>query len=90
MDEETKFPPCPFCGTGGLTAEYDSFGTALYCEGCHGTFNFPAFIEEVQTMWLKNKLNEWADSFIKKYIIENSVILHKGDNLQEKDKGNPV
>ena len=57
MNEETKdsFPPCPFCGTDGLTAEYDSFGTTLYCAGCHGSFNFPAFIQEVDEMWTRNQ-----------------------------------
>jgi len=46
----TKWPKCPFCG-GKLTSDYSSTGTHLYCEGCHGTFTFPAFPDEVGRMW---------------------------------------
>ena len=59
-EPKLKFPPCPFCGTGGLVYEYDSYGTTLTCQdtdgegGCHGSFTFPAFPEEVLTMWRKH------------------------------------
>lgn len=54
METERKWPNCPFCGDGELTSEYDSYGTTLYCDGCHGQFNFPAFEDEVETMFKKN------------------------------------
>ena len=54
--------PCPFCGTEGLKAEYYSFGTTFYCEdGCHGQFNFPAFIHEVDEMWRQNLKSNGQD-----------------------------
>lgn len=47
---------CPFCGNKGLESEYSSVGTTLYCaEGCHGSFTFPAFESEVETMWTKTR-----------------------------------
>jgi hypothetical protein len=50
------WPDCPFCGAKGLTSEYDSYGTNIYCEeGCHGHFNFPAFQNEVKQMWKEHK-----------------------------------
>lgn len=50
--------PCPFCGSEGLRAEYDSTGTTLHCDdGCHGQFNFPASITEVAEMWRRNVNN---------------------------------
>jgi hypothetical protein len=53
-DPETiDWPSCPFCGEGFLTSEYDNYGTLLECELCHGQFCFPAFQEEVETMWKK-------------------------------------
>ncbi len=50
---------CPFCGSEGLTSEYDSFGTTIYCDdGCHGQFNFPAFEDEVLEMWENTMRNK--------------------------------
>lgn len=52
----SKWFSCPFCGEAGITSEYDSFGTTLYCaDGCHGRFNFPAFEAEVMAMWKRER-----------------------------------
>jgi hypothetical protein len=54
---------CPFCGNKGLDSSYSSAGTELYCNGCHGSFNFPAFEHEVFEMWSEATANAariWA------------------------------
>ena len=55
---KTGWFSCPFCGDNNLSSLYDSFGTTVYCKGCHGQFNFPAFEGEVIEMWKRTKENE--------------------------------
>lgn len=55
---------CPFCGCRGLVSKYTTFGTEIYCggygkgkerEGCNATFVFPAFENEVKSMWSRTR-----------------------------------
>lgn len=53
---------CPFCGSAKLEITYLSTGTDIYCaHGCHGYFTFPAFPEEVLTMWRDTLTRALAD-----------------------------
>jgi hypothetical protein len=58
IDKEQELPTnigsCPFCG-GGITFEYNKWGTTLYCDGCQGEFTFPAYINEVKEMLKRKK-----------------------------------
>jgi hypothetical protein len=46
LNKDIEWPPCPAC-RGKIGSIYSTFGTTLYCEDCHGQFNFPAFENEV-------------------------------------------